>query len=90
MSGEEKVSSAVSRGPKILPAISAKPGVNSWRRDAPREVTMSLTGRQARRNIDPAAGGTQPGATKGTRQAKIPPARTWLWFLAILLANYHF
>lgn len=49
---------------------------------------MSLTGQQARRNIDPAAGGTQPGATKGTRQAKIPPGRTWLWFLAILLANY--
>ena len=29
-----------------------------------------------------------PGAPKGTVQAKMPPGKTWLWFLGILLANY--
>ena len=29
-----------------------------------------------------------PGAPKGTLQAKMPPGRTWLWLLGILLANY--
>src|SRR6267142_5016586 len=29
-----------------------------------------------------------PGAPKGTGQAKMPPGRTWLWLLGILLANY--
>src|SRR4249919_2728791 len=29
-----------------------------------------------------------PGAPKGNWQAKMPPGRTWLWLLGILLANY--
>jgi cell division protease FtsH len=29
-----------------------------------------------------------PGGTKGSKPAKIPPGRTWLWFLLILLLNY--
>ena len=29
-----------------------------------------------------------PGGPKGTVQAKMPPGRTWLWLLGILLANY--
>ena len=29
-----------------------------------------------------------PGAPKGTGQAKMPPGRTWLWLLGVLLANY--
>ena len=29
-----------------------------------------------------------PGVPKGTLQAKMPPGRTWLWLLGILLANY--
>lgn len=32
------------------------------------------------------AGG--PGAPKGGAQAKMPPRKTWLWFLAILVINY--
>jgi len=31
---------------------------------------------------------TRPGAPKGTPQATMPPGRTWLWFFAMLLANY--
>jgi len=55
---------------------------------------MNSTGQQTRRNNDSApAGGlrppdTRPGAPKGTGQAKMPPGRTWLWLLGILLANY--
>ena len=55
---------------------------------------MNSTGQQTRRNSDSApAGGlrpadTRPGAPKGTGQAKMPPGRTWLWLLGILLANY--
>jgi cell division protease FtsH len=55
---------------------------------------MNSTGQQTRRNSDSApAGGlrppdTKPGAPKGTGQAKMPPGRTWLWLLGILLANY--
>jgi cell division protease FtsH len=29
-----------------------------------------------------------PGAPKDTPQAKMPPGRTWLWFVVMLLANY--
>ena len=55
---------------------------------------MSSTEQQTRRHSDsapagrgqPAAG--RPGAPKGTSQAKMPPRRTWLWFVLILLANY--
>jgi cell division protease FtsH len=55
---------------------------------------MSSTGQQTRRNRDsapagrgqPADGG--PRAPKGTWRAKMPPGRTWLWFVLIVLANY--
>jgi cell division protease FtsH len=55
---------------------------------------MSSTGQQTRRHSDsapagrgpPSAGG--PQAPKGTWQAKMPPGRTWLWFVLIVLANY--
>jgi cell division protease FtsH len=55
---------------------------------------MNSTGQQTRGNSDSAPAGrfrpadTRPGAPKGTGQAKVPPGRTWLWFLGILLANY--
>jgi cell division protease FtsH len=47
---------------------------------------MNWTGQQTRRNSDSAPAG--PGAPKGTGQARVPPGRTWIWFLGILLANY--
>jgi cell division protease FtsH len=55
---------------------------------------MSSTGQQTRRHSDsapagrgpPADGG--PRAPKGTWRAKMPPGRTWLWFVLIVLANY--
>jgi cell division protease FtsH len=55
---------------------------------------MNWTGQQTRRNSDTAPAGrfqpadTRPGAPKDSRQAKMPPGRTWLWLLGILLANY--
>jgi len=55
---------------------------------------MSLTGQQAQRNSDSAPPGrdqptnTKPGAPKGPLQAKMPPRKTWLWFVLILLANF--
>ena len=61
---------------------------------APEEVTMSSTGQQTRRKSDSAPAGrvqpadSRPGAAKGTGQAKMPPRRTWLWFVLVLLANY--
>src|SRR3712207_6111527 len=53
---------------------------------------MSSTGQQVRPNDSRAAGrvqptGTRPGETKPTAP-KVPPGRTWLWLLAVLLANY--
>jgi cell division protease FtsH len=60
----------------------------------PEEGTMSLTGQQTRRNRDATPAGRaqpaddRPGAQKGLGQAKMPPRRTWLWFVLILLANY--
>ncbi len=30
----------------------------------------------------------KPGTAKGSVLAKMPPSKTWLWFLGILLANY--
>jgi cell division protease FtsH len=55
---------------------------------------MSSTGQQMRRSGDsaPSARGQQakngPGAPKGSGLAKMPPSKTWLWFVAILLGNY--
>lgn len=49
---------------------------------------MSLTGQQTQRNSNSASADTRPGAPKGTAQAKIPPRKTWLWFVLVLLANY--
>ena len=55
---------------------------------------MSSTTPQTRRNSDSAPDGrvpptnNRPGGAKGSWQAKVPPGRTWLWFLFILLANY--
>jgi len=55
---------------------------------------MGLMDQQTRQNSDaappargqPASAG--PGGPKGTLQAKMPPSKTWLWFLGALLANY--
>jgi len=61
---------------------------------APEEVTMSVTGQQTRRPSEATpAGRTQPadrrpGAAKGNGQARMPPSKTWLWLLGILLANF--
>jgi cell division protease FtsH len=55
---------------------------------------MNSTGQQTRGSSDTGSGGrfksadTKPGGTKDTGQATVPPGRTWLWFLGILLANY--
>jgi FtsH Extracellular len=55
---------------------------------------MGLTDQQTGRNSDSARPGrrqpndTRAGAAKGSALAKMPPSKTWLWFLGILLANY--
>jgi cell division protease FtsH len=55
---------------------------------------MSSTGQQTRRHRDSAPAGrvqpadNKPGAAKDSWQAKMPPRRTWLWFVLIVLANY--
>jgi cell division protease FtsH len=55
---------------------------------------MNSTGQQTRRNSDSTPAGrfqpanNKPGAPKATGKATVPPGRTWLWFLGILLANY--
>jgi cell division protease FtsH len=55
---------------------------------------MSLTGPQTRRNSDSTPAGrvqpanSGPGAPQGSGLAKMPPRRTWLWFVLIVLANY--
>lgn len=55
---------------------------------------MSLTGQQTRRNSDSTPDGrvqpadSRPRGAKGTGQAMMPPGRTWLWFLSVLLVNY--
>ena len=52
---------------------------------------MSSTGPQPVRKTDPGArvqpSETRPGA-KGTPQPTMPPRRTWLWFIAVLVANF--
>jgi cell division protease FtsH len=56
---------------------------------------MSVTAQPTRRNnedfmptrhLQPADSG--PRARKSTEKAKVPPGRTWLWFVLILLANF--
>jgi cell division protease FtsH len=56
---------------------------------------MGVTEQQTRRNnsdftptrrLQPADGG--PGARKSAEQAKVPPGKTWLWFVLILVANF--
>ena len=53
---------------------------------------MNLTGQQTGRDSTPAGrfqpANNKPGAPKGSGKATVPPGRTWLWFLGILLANY--
>ena len=48
---------------------------------------MNSTGHQTRRNSDsPSKTTTGPG--KGTGQTTMPPGRTWLWLVGVLLVNY--
>jgi len=55
---------------------------------------MSVTRQQTRRNSDTAPAGRvppadrRPGAAPGPGQAKMPPRKTWLWFVLVLLANF--
>jgi cell division protease FtsH len=55
---------------------------------------MNLKGQQSQRRSGSAPGArgqpanSRPGAQKTTEQWKMPPGRTWLWFVGILLANY--
>ena len=55
---------------------------------------MSVFGQQTRvRSGSGPAGQGQPanrgpGAPKAARQAKMPPGRTWLWFVLVLLVNF--
>jgi cell division protease FtsH len=55
---------------------------------------MGLTDQQTRHNSDAAPAGRgqpadgRPGAAKGSGLRKMPPSKTWLWFVGILLANY--
>jgi len=55
---------------------------------------MSSTEQQTRRSGDPAPGrrlapaDSRSGAGKGSPLKKMPPSKTWLWFVGVLLANY--
>src|SRR5918999_5144271 len=55
---------------------------------------MSSMGQKTRRSTDSVPPGrgqlakNKPGDAKSTEQWKMPPGRTWLWFVGILLANY--
>src|SRR5918993_1119834 len=54
---------------------------------------MSAMGQQTRRGDSGPASRRQssnnkPGDPKSAEQWKMPPGRTWLWFVGILLANY--
>ena len=54
---------------------------------------MSSTEQQTRRSSDSAPGRRsppygRPGASKDSVLKKMPPSKTWLWFLGILFANY--
>ncbi len=51
---------------------------------------MGSTGQQRGRKSDPAPAGrvnSRPGA-RGTGQATMPPRKTWLWFVLVLVANF--
>jgi cell division protease FtsH len=49
---------------------------------------MSPRAPQAGRKSDSAPAPTRPGSAKGAAPAKMPPRKTWLWFVLILLANF--
>src|SRR5262245_47444908 len=55
---------------------------------------MNWTRQQMRHKNDSAPAGrvqpadSKPGAVKSSGQAKMPPRKTWLWFVLILLANF--
>ena len=55
---------------------------------------MSLTGQLTRRTSDSAPAGRvqaadrKPGPAKASEQPKMPPRKTWPWFLLVLVANY--
>jgi cell division protease FtsH len=55
---------------------------------------MSSLGQKTRRSTDSVPPGrgqpanTRPGDAKNNQQWKMPPGKTWLWFVGILLANY--
>jgi cell division protease FtsH len=55
---------------------------------------MNSTRPQTQRTSDSAPAGRvqladrRPGAAPGPGQAKMPPRRTWLWFVLVLLVNY--
>ena len=54
---------------------------------------MASVGEQRRRSGDSQAGrnpqkGNKPDTSIGSLRGKMPPGKTWLWFLGILLANY--
>ncbi|MGH7874248.1 MAG: ATP-dependent zinc metalloprotease FtsH [Candidatus Binatia bacterium] len=55
---------------------------------------MALKDQQTRRNSDSAPPGRgqpgdgRPGGAKGPALGKMPPSKTWLWFLGALIANY--
>ena len=55
---------------------------------------MSSMGQKTRRSTDSVPPGrgqlakNKPGDAKSTEKWKMPPGRTWLWFVGILLANY--
>jgi cell division protease FtsH len=60
----------------------------------PEEVIMSVPGQPTRRSgdtkperrIQPSKNG--PSIRKGIEQMKMPPGKTWLWFMLILLTNF--
>jgi cell division protease FtsH len=53
---------------------------------------MSVTGPASPRNDSAPAGrvptDTRPGAGKGAAAGKMPPRRTWLWFVVVMILNY--
>ncbi len=57
---------------------------------------MSATGQETRRSGDTKPDRriptptSKPGIRKGIEQMKMPPGKTWLWFMVILLTNFFF